>query len=93
MPFPTPLMTPEDDCQHSEWQISSLIGRTSGDKNVFHDCDMSAPFSGLPLGGEGERTEEKSVLKVWRYTERRARENRDAAFDWLSVQAVTVHGP
>jgi hypothetical protein len=40
---------------------------TSGDKNVFHDCDMFAPFSGLPHGGEGEEAEEKSVVKVWRY--------------------------
>jgi hypothetical protein len=34
--------------------FSSLISLTSGDKNVFHDCDVFAPFSGLPLGGEGE---------------------------------------
>lgn len=42
--------------------FSSLIILTSGDKNVFHDCDMFAPFSGLPLGGEGEgnRMEERA---------------------------------
>lgn len=37
---------------------------TSGYKNVFHDCDMFAPFSGLPQGGEGGKAKEKSVPKV-----------------------------
>ena len=79
MPFPTPLMTPEDDCQHSKSKFSILNDLTSGDKNVFHDCDMFAPFSGLPHGGEGEEAEEKSVLKVWRYRTSRAREFAMAA--------------
>ena len=51
-----------------------LNSLTSGDENVFHDCDMFAPFSGLPHGGEGEEAEESRVVKVWRYR-RREREN------------------
>jgi hypothetical protein len=82
MPFPTPLMTPEDDCQYLQSHFSGRNSLTSGDKNVFHDCDMFAPFSGLPHGGEGEEAEEKSVLKVWRYRVASAR-IRDARCDWL----------
>ena len=44
---------------------------------------MFAPFSGLPLGGEGGEAEEKSVLKVWRYRRREGARIRDAACDWL----------
>ena len=62
---------------------------TSGDENVFHDCDMFAPFSGLPHGGEGEEAEEKSVLKVWRYRRRERARIRDGRCDWLQPQAVT----
>jgi hypothetical protein len=85
MPFPTPLMTPEDDCQHIWLYFSPINSLTSGDKNVFHDCDMFAPFSGLPHGGEGEEAEEKSVVKVWRYRVASAR-IRDGRCDWLQAQ-------
>lgn len=88
MPFPTPLMTPEDDCQCFILQFSRMTHLTSGDENVFHDCDMFAPFSGLPHGGEGEEAEEKSVLKVWRYRVARVR-IREERCDWLQRQAVT----
>ena len=86
MPFPTPLMTPEEDCQHFCIYLSPMTSLTSGDENVFHDCDMFAPFSGLPHGGEGEEAEEKSVVKVWRYRRRERARIRDGRCDWLQAQ-------
>jgi hypothetical protein len=74
--------------------FSSLISLTSGDKNVFHDCDVFAPFSGLPLGGEGEgnrRAERAKSLEFHHFSggvRLRLRLRvasariRDAASDW-----------
>lgn len=56
-------------------------------KNVFHDSDMFAPFSGLPQGGEGgkdEREERAKSLKVCMQVAR----IRDATCDWLCFVAA-----